>query len=74
MGVYIDDIKLVIIKESKIICFDLSKEIDNSLKDEIISILLKQNKVLAEHRMENKISQLLSKYKHGNDIHEHEKH
>ena len=35
MGEYIDDTKLMIITESKSICFDLTRKADNSLKYEI---------------------------------------
>ena len=38
-----------------------------------LNLLKKSNKSLAENKMKNKIEQLLSKYKHGNDIHEHGK-
>ena len=31
------------------------------------------NEFLAEHAIKNEIRQLLSKYKHGNNIHEHRK-
>ena len=30
-------------------------------------------KSFAENQIKNKLEQLLSKYKHGNDIHEHQK-
>ena len=33
----------------------------------------KCNGYLPEHAIKNEISQLFSKYKHGNDIHEHGK-
>ena len=33
-------------------------------------ILLENSEFLAAYRIKNKISQSLSKYKHGNDIHE----
>ena len=72
MGVYIDDIKHVIITKPKTICFNLTENVDNSLKHEI-DFIIKYNKFLAEHRIENEIIRLLSKYKHGKDIHEHRK-
>ena len=62
---YIEDNKLAIITESKTVNFDLSKDLDNNLKYEI-NFIIKHNKLLAEHTMKNEISQLLSKYKHGN--------
>ena len=69
---YIDDSKFVIIAEPKTICFNLTKKVDNSRKHEINSII-KHNEFLTEHKLDNKISQLVSKYKHGNVIHEHRK-
>ena len=47
----------------KTIHFDLSKKVDNRLKHETGFIIKR-----AEHKIKNKISQLFSKYKHGNDI------
>ena len=70
MGVIIKDSNLVIIKESKIILFNLPKDADNSLKYET-GFIIKHNKFLAKHIIKNKISQLLSKYKHRNGIHDH---
>ena len=34
---------------------------------------MKHNEFLAEHAMKKEVSILFSKYKHGNDIHEHGK-
>ena len=68
MGVKIEDNMLVIITEPKTIHFDLPKDVNKSLKYEVDSII-KHNTFLAEHT-KKKISQLLSKYEHGNDIHE----
>ena len=62
MGVYIDVNKLVIIAEPRNIPFDLPKDVDNNLKNETDSII--------KH---NIFMQLLSKYKHGKDIHEYGK-
>ena len=64
------DNKLVVATEPKSVHFDLPKAVDINLKHEINSII-KHNKTLAEHAIKNGITQLLSKYKHGNDIHEH---
>ena len=61
------DNKLVITTEPKILYFDLPKHADINLKDEIYSVI-KHNELLAEHTIKNKIRQLLSKYKHGNDM------
>ena len=35
--------------------------------------IIKSNESLAENKLKNEIEQLLSKYKHGDNIHEHEK-
>lgn len=67
----IKDKKLVIKTEPKTIYFDSPKHLDNNLKHELI--LTQNNQFLAQHTKKNKISQLLSKYKHGNDIHKHGK-
>ena len=61
------DNKLVITTEPKSLYFDLPKHADINLKDEIYSVI-KHNELLAEHTIKNEIRQLLSKYKHGNDM------
>ena len=73
MGAYIDYIELITTTELKAFCFDLPKDAESNLVNEIYSIR-KQNELLAEHTIKNEVSQLLSKYKHVNDIHEHRKH
>ena len=72
MGTHIVDNKLLISTGPKNICFDLLKDADNNFNHEIYSII-KHNELLDEHTIKNKFSQLLSKYKHRNDIHEHGK-
>ena len=69
MGVPTVDNELVTTTEPKTFRFDLPKDVDNNLKHEIYSIL-KQNELLAN---KNNIRQLLSNYKHVNNIHEHRK-
>ena len=66
---HIEDNKLVIITETKTVHFDLSEDVDNNLKYEI-DFIIKDNQTLAEHIINFIISQLLSKNKHGNDVHE----
>ena len=39
MGVYIADNKLVIIREPKSICLNLTKKVDDSIKHEIDSVI-----------------------------------
>ena len=38
-----------------------------------IEFIIKNNESLPENKIKNEIEQLLLKYKHGNDIHEHGK-
>ena len=54
------DNKLVITTEPKTFCFGLPKDPEHT-------------ELLAEHTMKTEIRQLLSKYKHGNNIREHQK-
>ena len=69
MGVYIDHNKLVVVAGPNTIFLNLTKEVDNSLKN-VINNFIKHNKCLVGQRIKNEIEQLSSKYKHGNDIHE----
>ena len=64
--------KLVITIESKTFPFDLTKDASINLKHEIYSII-KHKELLAEYTTKKEIRRLLSKYKHGDDIHEHGK-
>ena len=50
----------------------LSEDESKNLENEI-NFIIKQNEVLIEQTIKNKISQFLFKYKHGNNIHEHGK-
>ena len=52
--------------------FGLPKYVDENLNNEI-EFILESNESLAENKIKNKIEQLLLKYKHGNNIHEHGK-
>ena len=70
MGAHIGDNKLVVTIGHKTFHFDLPKHVEKNLKHEINSIM-KNNELLAEHTIKNEIKQLWSKYKHGNNIHEH---
>ena len=63
---------LVITTKSKTFHFDLPKHVGIKLKHEI-HFIIKHNKPLSEPTIKNEIRQLLSIYKHGNDIHEHGK-
>ena len=69
MRVIINGKRLIITIESKNFHFDLSKNVDNNLKHEI-DFVIKHKELLAEHSIKNEIRQLLSKYKHENDIQE----
>ena len=59
--------KLVIITEPKTI-----QVVNSNLKYEI-DYIIRHNGFLAKHTIKNEIGQLLSKYKHGNSIHEYRK-
>ena len=72
MGVHIEDSKVVIITESKIIHFSWPKDFDNNLKYEI-DFFIKHNFLLAEYTIKNKINKLLFKHKHGSARHKHGK-
>ena len=48
------------------------KMLKDNLKHEI-HIIIEHNEILSENTKKDNISQLLSKYKHGNDIHKHRK-
>ena len=72
MGIYNGANKIVITLVSKTFSFDLLNDADKNLEHEI-NFIMKHNKFLSEHTIKNKISRLLFKFKHGNDINEHEK-
>ena len=55
VGVNIQDSKLVIITEPKIIHFDLPKDVGNNLKDET-HFIIKYIEFLVQHTIKNKIS------------------
>ena len=72
MGVYTEN-KLVIVTEPSTVYFDLPKNVGNNLQHKFDS-LIKHGKLLAKEIIKkNNNSQLLSKYKHGSNIHEHGK-
>ena len=63
---------MIVTKDTKNVCFNFGcpKDVDENLKHEI-ECIIKRNEYLARNKIKNKIEQLLLKYKHGNDIHEH---
>ena len=65
---------MVVIREPKTFYFYFgwAKNVDENLKFKI-EFIIKNNESLAENKIKNEIEQLLSKYKHGNNIHEHRK-
>ena len=65
---------MIVIRDPKTLCFnfDWSKYVDWNLKHEI-EFIIKNNESLAGIKIKNEIAQLLLKYKHGNNIHEHGK-
>ena len=64
--------KLVMGIEPNRVYFNLPKDVSNNIKHEL-DIFIKHNELLAEHTTKKEIGRLLSKYKHGNNIHEHGK-
>ena len=65
---------LIVIRDPKTFCFnfDWHKDVDENLKHEI-EFIIKSNESLADNKMTKEIEQLLSKYKHGSNIHKHRK-
>ena len=65
---------IIVIRDPKLFCFnfDWPKDVDVNLKHEI-EFIIKSNEFLVENKIKNEIEQLLSKYKHDNNIHEHRK-
>ena len=72
MGAHIRENQFPVTTGPRNFCFDLSKDVDISLKHQIYSIV-KFKEHLAEDTIKNMVSQILFKYKHGNDIYEHGK-
>ena len=61
---------MIVIRDPKLIFdFDWPKDVHKNL----IDFIIKSNESLPENKIKNKIEQLLSRYKHRNYIHEHEK-
>ena len=52
--------------------FGWPEDVDETLRHEI-EFIIKSNDTLAESKLKNEIKQLLSKYKHENNIYEHGK-
>ena len=65
---------MIVIRDPKTFYFDFDqpKDVEMNLKHEI-EYIIKINESLAENKMKNETKQLLSKYKHGNNIDEHGK-
>ena len=65
---------VIVIRDPKTFYFDFDwpKHVHKNLKHEI-EFITKNNESLAENKIKNETEQLLSKYKHGNNIYEHEK-
>ena len=66
---------MIVIRDPKTFCFnfDWAKYVDHNLKHGI-EFIIKRNVSLAENKMKNEMEQLLLRYKHRNNIHEHGKH
>ena len=63
---------MVVVGDSKTFYFDFewSNDDDDNLKHEI-EFIINSNEPLAENIITNKIERLFSKYKNGNNTHEH---
>ena len=72
IAVHTENKKLVITTAPKSFHLDLPRDIGINFKHEL-SFIINYSEHLAEHTTENEIRQILSKYKHGNDIHKHGK-
>ena len=65
---------MIVIRDPKTFCFNFycPKHDDKNLKHEI-EFIIKTHESLAENKIKNNIEQLLLKYKHESNIHEHGK-
>ena len=65
---------MVVIRNPKTFYFDFDqpKDVDENLKYKI-EFIIKSNESLAENKLKNETEQLLSKFKHGNNIHKRRK-
>ena len=68
-----EDKKLVIRKKDSKLYINICLNLLTIIWLHEIDFIIKHNGVLAEHTIKNNISQLLSQYKHRNNIQEHEK-
>ena len=66
------DENMVIIRGPKTFHFYLPKDVNKNLKHET-EFIIKSNESLAENKIKRKNEQILSKYKHRNNIHKHRK-
>ena len=66
---------MIVIRYPKTFCFnfDRTKDVDENLKHEIESIKKSNETLAGRKKQKNESEQLLLKYKHGNNIHEHRK-
>ena len=66
---------IIVIRDPKTFYFYFNwpKDVDENSKHET-EFITKNNESLAENKIKNQTEQLLSKYKHGNNIHEYRKH
>ena len=65
---------MIVIRDPKTSCFNFvfPKSVDENLNREI-EFILKRNESLTKNKIKRETEQLLLKYKHGNNIHEHGK-
>ena len=65
---------MIVIRDPKTFYFyfDCPKSVDENLKHKI-EFTMKSNESLSENKIKSETEQLFSKYKHGNNSHEHRK-
>ena len=65
---------MIVMRDSKTLYFDFdwSKIANENLKHET-KFITENKESLAQNKIKNEIEQLLSKYKHGTNIHKHRK-
>ena len=65
---------MIVTRDPKAFCFnfDWPNYVDENLKHET-EFVIKRNEALGENKIKHDTEQLLVKYKHGNNINEHQK-
>ena len=65
---------MIVIRDPKTFCFNFNFPNNvNEISNHETEFIFKSNESLVENKIKNQIEQLLLKYKHGNNVHEHRK-